>query len=182
MDTIRLIKRLHQHRAWANGNLLTAAAQLSDEQLHATFEIGQGSIWKSLVHMHAAEFVWLETLLGNETALFPGDLPGMIPGNQQGEGGIKDLSDLREKSAAQEQRWTAYLAGLSPDSLDEVIHRSRQVGGQTVRFGCRCSDALLHVCTHAHYTTAQVVNTLRHCGLEKLPEVMLIAMARMEAL
>jgi uncharacterized damage-inducible protein DinB len=181
MDAIRLIQRLHQHRAWATKNLLDAAAQLSEEKLHAKFEIGQGTVWKSLLHMHGAEYVWLETILGNESALLPGDLPGMIPGNQQGEGGVKDFGDLREKWAALDKRWADYLAALTPAVLEETIYRSRRVGDQVQRFGCRRSDVLLHVCTHAHYTTTQVINMLRHCGVAKLPEVMLMAMARSEA-
>ena len=181
MEAIALIKRLHQHRNWANKNLLDAAAQLTAEKLHATFEIGQGTVLKSLLHMHGAEYVWLETLQGNETALLLGDLPGMIPGNQQGEGAIKDLAELREKWAALDKRWADYLAALMPSSLEETIYRSRKTGDQVQRFGCRRSDALLHVCTHAHYTSTQVINMLRHCGVAKLPEVMLIAMARAEA-
>ena len=57
MDPIPLIQRLHQHRIWATNNLLDAAAQLSAEKLHEEFEIGQGTVRKSLVHMHAAEYV-----------------------------------------------------------------------------------------------------------------------------
>ena len=102
----------------------------------------------------------------------------MIPGNQQGEGGIKDLNDLRERWAALDRRWADYLAALTPEALEETIYRTRKVGGQEQRFGVRRCDALLHVCTHAHYTTTQVINMLRHCGAEKLPEVMLVAMAR----
>jgi uncharacterized damage-inducible protein DinB len=79
-----------------NGNLLTAAASLRDEKLRWPFQIGQGSIWKSLVHLHAAEYVWLEALLGNDDPLLPGDLPGKLPGKQQGEGGITGLDDLPE--------------------------------------------------------------------------------------
>ena len=181
MDAIALIHRLHQHRMWATRNILDAAAQLSAEELHAEFEIGQGSVWKSLVHMHAAEYVWLETLMGNETALFAGDLPGKPPGNQQGDGGIKDFNDLREKWAALDNRWAEYLADLTPAALDETVYRTRRSAGQEQRFGCHRGDGLLHVSTHAHYTTAQVVNMLRHCGAAKLPQVMLIAMAMMEA-
>ena len=40
---------------------------------------------------------------------------------------------------------------------------------------------LLHVCTHAQYTTAQLVNMLRQLGVDRLPDVMLISMARQEA-
>lgn len=47
--------------------------------------------------------------------------------------------------------------------------------------GTSRGDILLHVCTHAQYTLAQVVNMLKQAGAEKLPETMLIALARLEA-
>ena len=69
MNAVELLQRLHQHRAWVNRNLLTAAANLSDGQLRSPFAIGQGSVWKSLVHLYAGEYVWLEALLGNDDPL-----------------------------------------------------------------------------------------------------------------
>ena len=179
MNAIELLQRLHQHRAWVNGNLLTAAATLSHEQLRSESQIGQGSIWKSLLHLYAAEYVWLETLLGNEQFLVPGDLPGKLPGNQQGEGGVTDLADLRLKWSELAKRWTGYLANLASAALEEVVYRKSISLG--TRLGTRRSDVLLHVCTHAHYTAAQVVNMLRHAGMERLPETMLISLARHEA-
>jgi len=179
MNALKLLQRLHQHRAWVNRNLLTATATLSNEQLRSEFQIGQGSIWKSLLHLYAAEYVWLEALLGNEQFLVPGDLPGKLPGNQQGEGGVTDLADLRLKWSELEKRWTGYLADLSSAALEEVVYRKSISLGN--RLGTRRSDVLLHVCTHAHYTAAQVVNMLRHAGIERLPETMLISLARHEA-
>lgn len=176
-----LIQRLQRHRAWVNDNLLSAASALNDEQLRRSFQIGQGSIWKSLLHLYAAEFVWLEALLGNDDPLVQGDLPGRIPGNQMGEGGIASLSELREKWAGLQQRWNRYLADLSPDSLDEPVYKISTSSGLGHRFATRRSDVLLHVCTHAQYTTAQVVNLMRQVGVEKLPETMLISQARREA-
>jgi uncharacterized damage-inducible protein DinB len=179
MNAVEILQRLHQHRAWVNGNLLTAAATLSDEQLRSAFQIGQGSVWKSLVHLYAAEYVWLEALGGNEEFLVTGDVPGKLPGNQQGEGGITALDDLRQKWSALEQRWSGYLASLTPASLEEVVYRKSSSLG---RLSTRRSDVLLHVCTHAHYTAAQVVNMLRQAAVEKLPETMLISLARHEAI
>ena len=142
------------------------------------FQIGQGSIWKSLVHLYAAEYVWLEALMGNEESLVSGDLPGKLPGNQQGEGGVTDLADLRLKWSELEKRWSVRLANLSPAWLEEVVYRKSASLG--TRLGLRRSDVLLHVCTHAHYTAAQVVNMLRQVGVERLPDVMLISLARQE--
>jgi uncharacterized damage-inducible protein DinB len=178
MTAVALLRRLHQHRAWVNSNLLTAATALSGEQLRSAFPIGQGSVWKSLLHLYAAEYVWLESLLGNEAFVVPGDLPGKIPGNQEGEDGITGLDDLRQKWSALEQRWSGYLASLAPAALEEVVYRKSSAGQ---RFGSRRSDVLLHVCAHAHYTAAQVINMLRHVGVEKLPNTMLISLARQEA-
>jgi uncharacterized damage-inducible protein DinB len=178
MDAISLIQRLHQHRAWVNNNLVSAAFNLSHEQSQTSFPIGQGSVWKSLVHLYAAEYVWLGALLGNDETVVPGDLPGRIPGNQLGEGGINEVDDLRQKWSELEMRWVAYLKSLTPEALDETVYRKISATG--VRFGTRRSDVLLHVCTHAQYTTAQVVNMLRQLGVEKLPETMLISLARQE--
>src|SRR5437588_5897863 len=123
MDASDVLRRLHQHRAWVNGNLLAVAEPLNRDQLRTEFPIGQGSVWKSLVHLYAAEFVWLEALLGTEAFVVPGDLPGKLPGNQQGEGGVTDLDDLRLKWSGLGNRWTDYLAGLTPAALDEVVYR-----------------------------------------------------------
>ncbi|MBA4182098.1 MAG: damage-inducible protein DinB [Anaerolinea sp.] len=143
--------------------------------MRATFPIGQGSVWKSLLHMYGAECAWFESLQGNEAFVVPGDVPGKLPGNQLGEGGIGDLPDLRHKWEDLERRWTDYLAGMSPDTLEETVTRY-SLALQT-RLSLRRSDVLLHVCTHAHYTVAQVVNMLRQSGVTTLPQTMLTAMA-----
>src|SRR5262245_15961763 len=141
-DGVALIRRLHQHRAWVNENLLAATSSLPDEQRLRAFQIGQGSIWKSLVHLYAAEFVWLEALLGNESAVVRGDVPGKIPGNQLGTGGISSFDELRREWTALQQRWEALLANLSADALDESVCRITSTGQ---RLKTRRSDVLLHV-------------------------------------
>jgi uncharacterized damage-inducible protein DinB len=181
MDAVALIRRLHQHRSWVNNNLLEAASRLSDEQLRRTFAIGQGSIWKSLVHLFAAEYVWLEALTGNESPVAPGDLAGKIPGNQEGATPIAGLLDLKQKWSDLARRWSEYLAGLRVESLDDFVYKTPS-NAPTKRFGAKRSDVLLHVCTHAQYTTAQAINMMRHNGIEKLPEVMLLALARQESM
>lgn len=175
MNAVDVIARLHQHRAWVNRNLLTAAERLSDDQLRATFAIGQGSVWKSLLHMYGAEYVWLETLQGDDDPLLPGDVRGKLTGNQEGPGGLTRLADLERNWMAQEARWASYLTSLAPEALDDVVYKKTISGG---RPGTLRRDILLHVCTHAHYTAAQVVNMLRQLGVETMPETMLITLAR----
>jgi uncharacterized damage-inducible protein DinB len=50
---------------------LATAEQLTEQQLRQPFQIGQGSIWLSLTHLYAAEYVWLDALTGNENPLTP---------------------------------------------------------------------------------------------------------------
>jgi uncharacterized damage-inducible protein DinB len=174
--SIELLQRLNQHRAWVNANLLAVASSLTEDQLRQTFAIGQGSVWKSLLHMFAAEYVWLEALLGDAESLCPGDIRGKLPGNQLGEGAITKFSQLQENWAALQKRWDDYLVTLPPASLDDPVYKVSSSTGE--RIATRRADVLLHVCTHAHYTAAQVVNMLRQLRLEKLPETMLISLAR----
>ena len=182
MDAATPIQRLHEHRLWANQNLRQACQSLTEEQLHRSHEIGQGSLWKTLCHMYAAEYVWLEALEGTVETLAPGDVAGKLPGNQEGEDRARDLGELYERWDRLDQRWKAYLADLKPEKLPEMIYKQSTSSFKGMMLGATAMDVLLHVATHAHYTTAQAINMLRHCGAEKLPESMLISLARSQSL
>jgi len=180
MDAVEVIRRMHAHRAWANRKLLAACDPLSDEQLRQPLAIGQGSLWRSLLHLYAAEYVWLEALLGNAEPLLPGDLPGKLPGNQLGQGGLASYGELTSQWDVLAQRWTSYLATLTAAALDELVYKQSTRSGAGQRHATRRADVLIHVCTHAHYTTAQTVNMLRQLGVQPLPDLMLISLARQE--
>jgi uncharacterized damage-inducible protein DinB len=176
MTATQVFQRLHEHRQWATRRLLAAAGQMSAEQLRLPFEIGQGSIWRSLTHMYAAEFVWLEALTGNDNPVAPGDVRGELPGNQMGDEAINSLDALAGRWAELDERWNTYLAALDSASYDELVYKANSQTGE--RYGTRRSDVLLHVCTHAQYTTAQAINMLRQVGASNLPDPMLISLAR----
>ncbi|MFO0905214.1 MAG: DinB family protein [Pirellulales bacterium] len=180
MSAVALIQRLHEHRAFVNRNLLAAASGLPDDALRRTFPIGQGSLWQTLLHLYAAEWIWLRALQGDENPQLPGDLPGRVVGNQQGDGAIASLMQLVQKWTDLQSDWVRYLSGITDDSLDDPVFKVAMSTGQGV--ATRRSDVLLHVCTHAHYTTAQAVNILRHLDVKPLPETMLISFARRKAL
>ena len=165
---------------WANHQLLEAAQSLTDEQLRRPMPIGQGSVWKSLTHLLASEFVWLEALCGNDDPLMPGDARGKLPGNQEGDGAITSLDELCAKWRELDDRWSKYLETLVDDSLNDTVYKISTSSGFGKHHGTRRADVLLHVATHAQYTTAQLVNMLRQLGVTPLPDVMLITLARNE--
>ena len=94
MNASHLVRRLHRHRMWVNHRLLEAVLPLGEDQLRRPLPIGQGSVWRTLTHLMAAEHNWLEALRGNEASLFPGDAPGKPPGNQEGDGAVASLAEL----------------------------------------------------------------------------------------
>ena len=162
MNAVDLIRRLHQHRLWANAKLRAVALTLAPEQLHQKFEMGRGSVWSTLVHMYSAEFVWLEALNGNANhPLF-------------GDDAFASIEELQIAWAALDIRWQRYLADLTEKRLDLPVHRRTMV--------TPASDVLLHVCTHAHYTTAQCINMFRRLGVppENLPDPQVILLSRQE--
>ncbi len=181
MTAVDLIRRLHEHRQWANQSLIAAALKLSDGQLRQEFPICRGSVWLTLLHLYAGDYVWLEALLGDEEPLVPGDLPDQLPGNQAGQGAIQNLDELIVKWAALDQRWLSYLADLDGGDLDGLVAKKSTFVGNGKVYRTKVYDVLLHVCTHAQYTTAQAVNMLRQLGVKELPNTMLISLARQES-
>ena len=178
MNSVELIRRMHQHRAWVNQQILTAAGELNQHQLQQEFAIGQGSIWRTLLHLFAAEYVWLEALQGETDPLTPGDLPGKLPGNQQGTDSVTSLAELYTRWQSLQERWDDYLDQLQQQELSELVGKiSTSSGAGKIHYTHR-SDILIHVCTHAQYTVAQLVNMLRQSGVTSFPDVMMITLAR----
>ncbi|MBA2117208.1 DinB family protein [Bremerella alba] len=181
MNAVAPILRLHEHRFWVTQNLRDACCQLSPEQLNQPHEIGQGTLWKTLCHLYAAEYVWLAALQGTDDAVAPGDVAGKLPGNQEGEGASTSLAALVERWQILDGLWRAYLDAIAPEDLDKTVFRKSTSSYQGQRIGSTAMDVLLHVATHAHYTTAQAVNMLRHSGLSDMPQSMLITLARSQS-
>ena len=165
MEAIQIVRRLHQYRAWSNRQLLHACRPLSREQLDAPFEIGQGSVWKSLVHLLAADSLWVDAFEGRPDSPVPC------------EADFKDLEELANRWADLDRRWLDALDRLDGSDLERPVLRA-DLRNQCFSLGG--VDAHLQVCTHAAYTAAQVVNMLRRLGVAPLPNCMLVAMASAE--
>ncbi len=180
MNSVKMINRLHEHRMWSNRQVLAASEKFTEKQLQTPFDIGQGSAWKTLLHMLAAEYVWLAALQGNENPLMPGDRAGLLLGNQETGERIQSFDELSSRWIENENRWNDYLAHLTERGLDEIVYKVSTSSGKGKRTGTSRADILLHVCIHAQYTTAQLINMLKQLGHAQLPDSMLITMARLE--
>lgn len=168
MPDLAAIRRLHQHRDWVNRRLRASARKLSPAQLDQAFDIGQGSLMKTLTHLHAAEAVWVLALQGVAQTPSPFHFR------------FDSLTQLESAWDESEHAWTALLASLTEGDLNRPITKTASLSGET--FTTPMLDILLHVCTHAQYTTAQAVNMMRRLGVpaDQLPDPMLITMSREE--
>ena len=93
---------LAEYNRWANARLLRKVVQLAPEQLQATCWLSQGSILRTLIHLADAQWFWR---LACET--------GDAPGRALAEGDFADLGALRDFMTEEDDRWVAFLSGLS---------------------------------------------------------------------
>ena len=58
------LRDFFNYGAWANACVWDTAADLKDEQLDRAFEMGEGSLRKTLAHVYGAERAWYERCEG----------------------------------------------------------------------------------------------------------------------
>ena len=149
------IQQLFAYTEWANALTLDAAEKLRPEQLKADRQISHSSIWGTLTHMAAAEWVWLERGQGNSPTgahIFP-----------EWEAGCGDsIATLRERwkqVAANRQAW---LVKLTEDDLAEVRAFKRLNGDEG---SLKLAHQLQHCVNHATLHRGQVVGMIRQLGI-----------------
>ncbi|CAN0478802.1 unnamed protein product, partial [Hapterophycus canaliculatus] len=146
---VATIRRLHEHRMWSRRSLCKRCECLTEKEMETAFPIGQGCVWATLLHLHAADFVWLEALNGNESPLLPGDLPGRLPGNQLGADPIAGFRDLMHQWRDLDDRWLRYLLQIDDSTVSRPVAKVSTSSGAGVRHVTPAIDVLLHVCTHS---------------------------------
>lgn len=167
MEAITPIRRLHEHRFWSNARLREIVRDLSPDQQAEQFEIGQGSIMATMTHLYAAEFVWLAALEGEGHPPSPFTFA------------FTSFAALEAAWDELDARWQWFLEHLQPAMLTTMVTKrsTSSMAGRTV--ATPMVDVLLHVCTHAQYTTAQAANMLRHLGVD-VPDTMLVTLSRQQ--
>jgi uncharacterized damage-inducible protein DinB len=145
------IAGLYEYNAWADRRVLEAAGALSPDQFAKPLSSSFPSIQDTLVHVHSAEWVWLERFQGRSPSAFPDP---------------KEFTDY----AVLKTRWTAlepallnFVRGLSQQDLD------RELEYKTFKFGTYRNplwQSMLHVVNHGSYHRGQVTTMLRQLGAQ----------------
>lgn len=138
------------HCRSADVEILNAMRGLTPEQLDRPFEMGPGSIRAAYEHDLGALRGWADVYANRPRRAW---LP---------DEGPYTMDRLEALTTELHDDWAA-IAGKFP--LEEVIERPR--GGSVRRF--TRAHILVHVTTHSMHHRAQMINMLRHVGVEQLP-------------
>ena len=149
------IRNLFDYTEWANGLVLDAAAQLSDEHLRRNVNISHGSIFGTLLHMAGAEWIWLERWHGHSPA-------GADAWSQWRVDGCPDLPTLRERWQEIVERRAAFLGGLDEDRLAAQLAFKLLNGDAS---SLPLIGQMQHVVNHATLHRGQVVGMIRQLGI-----------------
>lgn len=162
------IRHLFDYTEWANSLAMTAAADLSDENLRRDFGISHGSILGTLRHMAGAEWIWLERWHGHS------------PAKDEAwelwtEEACPDLTKLNERWSEIVERRTRFIAELDESRLAAELAFNLLSGDPN---SMRLVDQMQHVANHATLHRGQVVGMIRQLGLEPPSTDMLFYLRR----
>ena len=143
MDAPEAFRRMWDHAAWADELLLSALAAMHPPPALA---------WREYAHVLGAESVWLDRLLRRPAryAVWP-------------ELSVAEASAL---AASLRAEYSAYVAGLSTDALNERVPYVNSAGQS---FETPVSDMLLQVALHGQYHRGKINLMLRQGGLPPTP-------------
>lgn len=130
----------------ANTEILTAAADLTDAQLDERFDMGFGTLRRSLIHIVGGERVWLARWQGHANTPWPDHKAAT------------SVTELRDWLSAHIPARDAFLDALTSADLDQHVEYMDSMGGI---FTASLRDMLLQGAVHSIHHRAQAVNMLR---------------------
>jgi len=149
------VKHLFDYTEWANGLALSAAANLSQENLRRDFGISHGSIFGTLRHMAGAEWIWLERWHGHSP-------PKAEAWSLWTDEGCPDLAKLNERWRDIIERRASFLSEVDESWLAAELPFKLLSGDPS---SLPLVEQMQHVANHATLHRGQVVGMIRQLGL-----------------
>ncbi len=144
------LQDLFGYGAWANDCIWQTAADLNDVQMDRAFEMGEGSLRKTLAHVYGAERAWYEHCEGPDASALPRSR------------NTHTLAEIRDAAQRLGDLRSGWLNAMTDGDLTREITYTRDSHTYTHLLG----DVLLHVCNHGIHHRAQALNMLRRLGKE----------------
>lgn len=162
---VATLRMYYRYGDWARDRVHEAAAALNDEQFDRPFEMGLGTLRKTLLHIRDAEQWWYENWVRGPQPEFRA-LPASTT--------IAELGALFQETARNRY---ALLAQATDTDLQRVVGAYVRPDLQ-LRF--RLGESMLQLCGHGTQHRAQALNMLRHLGVD-VPLLDLVVWARQRA-
>jgi uncharacterized damage-inducible protein DinB len=165
------VETLYAYNRWANLRMFSTVEKLSDEKLSATMQSSFPSIEESVLHILAAEWIWLRRWTGQSPRA------GSSVGNASSRmrsamvnGGVplemlKGSHGLRSFADSLEQERQAFLRALDEGRLHSTLDFSDLAG---TRYSAPLVELLQHVVNHGTYHRGQVTTLLRQAGADTI--------------
>jgi uncharacterized damage-inducible protein DinB len=143
------IHLLYEFNYWAKARMLGAVDSLSGELLHKDLKTSFGTLHGTLVHICAAEDVWLQRLSGTVSPKFltAADLP--------------DYSAVKAKWQEVERGMLAYVHSLTEAQLQQTFTFLNVKGEPVANV---LWQALQHLVNHGTYHRGQITSMIRQLG------------------
>jgi uncharacterized damage-inducible protein DinB len=141
--------RIHlDYTAWASKRLMDAAAKLSDEELTRDFKTSDKCVLETLVHVFAADRIWLSRIHGAARAAFI-------------DADDRNFAALQAAWPALHRRWKEWAAPLSDrDAVAKIAYRDMKGNPHEQPLW----QILLHVVNHGTHHRGQAAGFLRAMG------------------
>lgn len=143
------VLRLHlDYTSWASRALMEAAGRLASDELTRDFATADKSVLGTLVHVYAADRIWLARLERRP------QLPFVTPADYQ-------LSVLEADWPALGERWRQWAAGLTDEAAAAALSYTDMRGNPWQQ---PIWQIVLHVVNHGTHHRGQVSGFLRAMG------------------
>ncbi len=145
MAALDQLRAFFEYNAWADGHVLDAAAQLSEDEFARELGASFGSVRGNLVHALGAQGIWWSRCAGEK----------IPPLSQQ------DLASVRRTYESSHERLQAFVASLSEDGLDRVFSYVDTQGEPQERV---LGQTMLHLVNHGTHHRAETALLLTALG------------------
>ena len=148
MIQLETIRQLSKYGDWANRLLLGAAAPLSDALLDQPFEMGPGSLRRTLIHIYNGEHVWLSRWQRTDIG-WPPEVEAV------------SVAELGERFSVTQCDRDEFLEKCREEELAKMQRYWDSKGGL---YFATLGDMLFQGVNHSTHHRAQAVNMLRRLG------------------
>ncbi|MEW6400873.1 MAG: DinB family protein [Chloroflexota bacterium] len=140
---------LYEYNYWATGQILAAAAKVTEEQFLAPGDFPFGGLRGTLVHIIDAEYGWRWLF---ERNAFTDDLKADE---------FPTFQSVQERAGAEEQAMRAYLAALKDEDMESHVRYTTDTGIERDRILWHC---LVHMVNHGTQHRSEAAALLTRCG------------------